>query len=125
MLPDKNNSYTYSDYLTWNDDSKYELINGSMYFMSPAPSPYHQEISKNLIIEILSPSIAIKDLNIKFKLYEQQGVAEYWILSPAEKELSQFVIIQDRYELQKVYEKDEVITSKVISNLSVPLKNIF
>ena len=36
----------------------------------------------DLVIEILSPSTAARDRNIKRKLYRRQGVAEYWIVDP-------------------------------------------
>jgi len=38
-----------------------------------------------LIFEILSKSTAIKDVNIKFKIYEQEGVPYYCIVNPNEK----------------------------------------
>ncbi|MCP5051670.1 MAG: Uma2 family endonuclease, partial [bacterium] len=44
--------FTYADYLTWPDDERWELIDGIPFNMSPAPSPYHQEILVNLIFEI-------------------------------------------------------------------------
>lgn len=40
--------YTYDDYLTWDDNERWELIDGIAYNMSPAPSRRHQEISQNL-----------------------------------------------------------------------------
>jgi len=44
--------YTYADYLTWNDGKRYELIDGEIYMMSPAPSSGHQRISGNLFLQI-------------------------------------------------------------------------
>jgi Uma2 family endonuclease len=40
----KGSKYTYSDYLTWPDDERWELIEGVAYDMSPAPSTKHQRI---------------------------------------------------------------------------------
>lgn len=40
--PDK--KYSYSDYLTWNDDERWELIDGIPYGMTPAPSTQHQRV---------------------------------------------------------------------------------
>jgi len=40
--------FTYSDYLTWPDDERWELINGEAYMMSPAPTRKHQEITIEL-----------------------------------------------------------------------------
>ena len=45
--PAQNRKYTYSDYLTWDDENRYELIDGEVYMMS-APSLDHQEISMEI-----------------------------------------------------------------------------
>jgi len=42
--PDGKNCYTYGDYLTWDDGKSYELIDGVVYNMTPAPSLRHQQI---------------------------------------------------------------------------------
>jgi len=36
--------FTYSDYVTWDDDERYELIDGIAYAMSPAPTTLHQRV---------------------------------------------------------------------------------
>lgn len=36
----------------------------------------------DLVVEILSPSTAQRDATIKKKLYERQGVAQYWLVDP-------------------------------------------
>jgi Uma2 family endonuclease len=40
--------YTYADYLTWEDDLRWELIEGVPYCMTPAPAPRHQKIAGNI-----------------------------------------------------------------------------
>jgi len=45
----QNEYYTYSDYLNWETEQRYELIDGVPYLMSPAPSWIHQKIRKELI----------------------------------------------------------------------------
>jgi Uma2 family endonuclease len=42
--------YTYADYLTWETDKRYEIINGTAYMMS-APSVAHQAISRELLLQ--------------------------------------------------------------------------
>ena len=44
---DYNKRYTYSDYLQWDDDTRWELIDGTPYMMS-APNRRHQELLGNL-----------------------------------------------------------------------------
>jgi Uma2 family endonuclease len=40
--------YTVDDYLSWNDESRWELIDGVAYNMSPAPSVKHHDLAANL-----------------------------------------------------------------------------
>lgn len=44
--------YTYADILNWSEDERAELIDGKVYMMAPAPSPDHQSISLELILQI-------------------------------------------------------------------------
>src|SRR5690606_686378 len=39
--------YTYQEYLTWEDDERWEIIDGKLYSMSPAPNVRHQRLSPN------------------------------------------------------------------------------
>jgi hypothetical protein len=40
--------FTYSDYIFWPEDERWELIEGVPYNMSHAPTRRHQEISINI-----------------------------------------------------------------------------
>ncbi|MEO5569571.1 MAG: Uma2 family endonuclease [Bacteroidia bacterium] len=40
----KHKKYSYADYLQWDDDKRWEIINGEAYDMSPAPNTKHQRI---------------------------------------------------------------------------------
>ena len=44
--------YTYADYAKWDGDTRYELIDGVAYMMSPAPGRKHQRISGELFWQI-------------------------------------------------------------------------
>jgi len=55
--------YTYADYLTWNDDKRWEIVQGKLCFlefgndpqnMSPSPWRKDQRISRNLVTIIHS-----------------------------------------------------------------------
>jgi Uma2 family endonuclease len=49
----ENPYYTYADYLEWDEDERYEIIDGEAYMMA-APSRIHQEISGNLYYALRS-----------------------------------------------------------------------
>ncbi len=46
--------YSYADYLTWPDDTRWELIDGAAYAMVPAPTTRHQSVQLNLAGLLLS-----------------------------------------------------------------------
>jgi len=64
----------------------------------------------DLIIEILSQSTASRDLKNKFELYEESGVAEYWIVFPNDRVLE--IYLQDSsgkfYSAARLTENDTV-----------------
>lgn len=45
---EKDDQYTYGDYLQWDDGKRWELIDGKAVAMTPAPSRLHQEIVMEL-----------------------------------------------------------------------------
>jgi Uma2 family endonuclease len=48
-VPQEKGKYTYQDYLTWNDDERWEIIDGVPYCMTPSPAPSHQECVRNIV----------------------------------------------------------------------------
>jgi Uma2 family endonuclease len=81
--------------------------------------------SPELIIEILLPSNKKTDLTDKYKLYEENGVLEYWIVYPAEEVLHQYVLQDDKYYSHGVYTKTESIIPFLFPELEIPLDKIF
>lgn len=52
-VPDYNNRYTFADYMKWDDNQRWELIDGVPYLMS-APTVEHQRISGRIYLQIAS-----------------------------------------------------------------------
>lgn len=46
--------YTYGDYLLWQGDDRWELIDGAPFDISPAPGRRHQEVVVQLLTQIAS-----------------------------------------------------------------------
>ena len=46
--------YIYGDYRTWDDDLRWELIDGEAFCMSPGPGTAHQSLSVKLIMKLAS-----------------------------------------------------------------------
>ncbi len=62
----KSERYTYQDYKKWQDDERWEIINGIAYNMTPAPKIKHQKISENIYFSMKNQ---IKSKNIQFNLF--------------------------------------------------------
>lgn len=52
QLPKEAARYSWSDYLAWPGDERYELIEGIAYAMSPAPRRRHQETSRAIFRQV-------------------------------------------------------------------------
>ena len=57
----------------------------------------------DLAVEVLSPSTARNDRGPKKDAYEKYGVREYWIVSPGDRSVEQYVLEDGRFVLRGVY----------------------
>jgi len=78
-----------------------------------------------LIVEILSPHTKKKDLQLKYEIYEEAGVQEYWIIMPEEELLEQFVLNDGRYTRIQTYTKHDKISSRAVDGLDIDLNIVF
>ena len=80
----------------------------------------------DLVIEILSPYTAKKDMKEKYFLYEKFGVKEYWIVYPDYKTVSVYTLdINKAYGAPAVYEEEEQVEVGIFEDLTVELKTVF
>ena len=59
----------------------------------------------DLVVEVLSPSTGRNDKRHKKDVYEKHGVREYWIVSPGEQSIEQYVLENGRFVLRDVYSR--------------------
>jgi len=188
---DMNKIYTYADYLTWTDDVRRELIQGSIFEFPGGNPTKHQRVlgcfimefsdyckkfnidfynyldvrfpedksitSDNLIYTVVQPDFIIvkdkekllddrgclgrpdfiieviaketckRDIQVKFKLYENYGVSEYWIVSPNDENVSVFLLDENcKYKLVGMYAEDDKIPVNIFNgDLKIDLTEIF
>lgn len=81
----------------------------------------------DLIIEILSPSTAKKDIKEKRKLYEKNKVKEYWIVDPLHNLIQIFRLNENgTYEFPELYtEEDKHLNVDIFPKLKINLKKVF
>ena len=80
----------------------------------------------DMIVEIISPSTARKDIYEKFNLYEKSGVKEYWIVHPKDKAINVFILQQNgKYDEGTTYEWEGKIPVSIFGNKLIDFKDIF
>jgi len=58
------------------------------------------DFAPSLIVEILSPSTALRDRHTKYELYQQQGVKYYLIVDADTKNIEVYMLHDEQYSLQ-------------------------
>ena len=80
----------------------------------------------DLVMEILSPDTAAKDMKIKRDLYEKHGVREYWLVHPTDKTFMIYCLRQDKqYANAEIYAGQDIVESTVIEGLKIELTDLF
>ena len=79
----------------------------------------------DLIVEILSKGNSKKELSIKFDLYEENGVQEYWIVNPTEKNIFIYVLQDGKYIGSRPYILETEIQSPTFPELKFEVDKIF
>lgn len=79
----------------------------------------------DLIIEILSPGNSKKEMDIKFDLYEENGVKEYWIVEPYQKSILIYTLQNDRYIGLKPIAEEGLVHSPLFPELSFNVEEVF
>jgi Uma2 family endonuclease len=79
----------------------------------------------DLIIEILSSSNSKHDLVTKKRLYEENGVLEYWVVYPYEKVIMKYVLQNQKYTLESEYTEEDIIQTAILPGFELKMDDIF
>ncbi|NOT84002.1 MAG: Uma2 family endonuclease [Methylococcaceae bacterium] len=79
------------------------------------------------IIEILSQGNSKREMQIKYELYQESGVKEYWLIYPVEQAVYQFVLddMTQQYRLFKMYPGDAKANGYLFPALEIELEEVF
>jgi len=78
----------------------------------------------DFIIEILSPSTARHDRWLKYNLYKNAGVREFWIVDPDTKTVSVNVLKDGDY-IGKAYGDTDIVPAAVLPGCEIDLRDVF
>lgn len=79
----------------------------------------------DLIVEILSPGNTENEMKVKFELYQESGVKEYWIVEPNDKLVLRYVLQNGNYIGLAPLIKTDVLTCDLFPDLKIDLEEVF
>ena len=78
----------------------------------------------DMVVEVLSPSTADRDRQLKLGLYARFGVREYWIVDTVEESVQVLELSPEGYESSRTYTAG-VVPSRVVAGFEIDLTRIF
>ena len=133
----------------FSDNTKLFLEDGEKYIPDMMVVCNPEKLKRNgvygapdLVVEVLSPGTAKNDRGHKKDIYEKHGVREYWIVSPGEQSVEQYILKDGAFILQELYthyspnmladmtaeERNAVVTEfqcTLFTDLTIHLEDIF
>ncbi|MCI0653917.1 MAG: Uma2 family endonuclease [Methylococcaceae bacterium] len=83
--------------------------------------------SPDWIIEILSKGNSKKEMQIKYELYQESGVKEYWLVYPYENAVHQFMLNEqsEKYQLLNMYSGEDTAAPRLFPDCQIDLRDVF
>ncbi|RYG66602.1 Uma2 family endonuclease [bacterium] len=88
-------------------------------------NPKRLTVPPALIVEVLSESTARNDRVRKLHAYAQFGVANYWLVDPAQQTLEAFALRDGLYQIVAAHEEAEVFAPATFPDLLISLPELF
>ncbi len=79
----------------------------------------------DLAVEILSAGTRQKDFAIKKKIYAKFGVKEYWAVDPDASTIEVLTWKESGYATAGIFGESDRLSSPVLPELDLPLRNVF
>ena len=83
------------------------------------------KIVPSLVVEILSPATARRDRIEKKKVYETNGIDEYWLVDPRQREITIFHLTAGKYDAGRRFHSRQTLRSEVLAGFAVITRVFF
>jgi len=108
---------------------KYTVVQPDLFYVPGEQKQIIQDAcidaAPTLVVEVLSPSTRRKDRLQKMQIYRKAGVRHYWLVSPEEKTLECFQLIEDVYALAASGMDGDEVKPPGFNGLSLSLKDVW
>jgi Uma2 family endonuclease len=112
--------------------SAHDVVEPDLFYISheraaKVLTPQHARGASELVIEIASKGTRQRDETIKRRLYEREGVADYWVVDPEVDAIRVYRRAGDRFDraVELTCERNDVLTTPLLPGLEVVLTRIF
>ena len=80
----------------------------------------------DIVVEVLSPGNTKKELLHKYKVYEEFGVKEYWVVSASDQNILIYTLDSDgKFQPSKIFTHSEEIHSSVLPGFVLKIDDVF
>ncbi|EHJ00319.1 LOW QUALITY PROTEIN: hypothetical protein CDLVIII_3764 [Clostridium sp. DL-VIII] len=138
MLIDPIKTYTYKDYLSYDENERIEIIDGEILINSKnIVQPDISVIcdknkltdkgctgSPDMIVEVVSNFNPRNDYIRKLNLYEQFKVKEYWIVNPMRKNILVYILTKNGYDAPITYTFTDKVKVNIYDTLEIDFNSI-
>jgi Uma2 family endonuclease len=78
----------------------------------------------DMVVEVLSPSNTIVEMQRKLVLYQAAGVREYWVVDPKQEQISAYRLVNGSYVMLQ-YQGQSVLASTVLPGMELVPASLF
>ena len=79
----------------------------------------------DLVVEILSPATAGRDRGYKHALYARHGVAEYWLVDPADETIAIHRLRGGALAVAHTFGRGQTLRSPLLAGFELDLRDVF
>ena len=79
----------------------------------------------DIVVEVLSPGNAEKEMKFKFNVYEEAGVKEYWIVSLINQYVTINLLKDNKFVIQPSLFPGDIITTPILPGLQLEVAELF
>ena len=79
----------------------------------------------DFVIEIIAGKQVKKDTQIKYSVYEEAGVGEYWIVFADMRFVEVFILENGKFQRLNTFSEDDVVPVKTLPGLEISIDDIF
>jgi len=109
--------------------SDWDVVQPDLIFVSNARAhiitPANIQGGPDLVVEILSPSIAERDKTFKYALYAEHGVGEYWMVDTDAKTITVLLMGERGFAVAGIYGAGETLESPTLGGFALTIDDVF